>query len=154
VLYIGGKAPNDDIATDSGGPTTVHLGGIYVISAVSLTQITLSAPATVNANWAALAGFSGGVSAVMGADNIMANNPWWIGGNTALATPVPPFFLPFPSVTELWFNFVAEQGSYFVDDSNGVQTAANNVLEVGITPCDATGTPTGGNVTYYYLVRQ
>lgn len=141
TLYIGGFVANDDIAIDSAGiQPTVHLGGTYVISGVTTTQISLSGPSAVNPNWSALAAFGGGVSAY-GSDNMMANNTFWVGLNEVDPTPTP-FWINRPDITQLWCNFICPQGCYYVD-STGTQHATNDTFVVGVTPCDASGNPSG-----------
>lgn len=143
TIYLGGQVANDDIASDPGAVhAAVHLGGIYSVASVSSTQVFLDSPATINANWAALNAFTGSVSNFE-SDSIMANNPLWIGGNSALIPPVPAFFLNYPDMTEVWCNFVAPSGAYKIDSSTQEQTAIDIIIEVGIRPCDSTGSPTG-----------
>lgn len=143
TLFLGGLNPNDDVAVDSGSATSVHLGGEYQISSVSINQILLSGPALINPNWSALAGFSGGVSANSATDNIRGGTPFWTG-----SAAFTPFFLAHPEVTGIWCNFVAAQGCYKIKNSDGSQSEVDVTLEIGITPCDTAGNPTGGEVLY------
>ena len=148
TIYLGGCVANDSLASDPASiQPTVNLGGVYIVSAVSPTQLSLSSPSTVNPNWSALASFSGAVSNYM-PDSIMANNPFWVGGNSALLTPTPPFWINHPEVTEIWCNFVAEQGSFKIDATSGKQSEVDNTIYVGITPCDASGVASGGETLY------
>jgi hypothetical protein len=143
-LNLGGLVANDANASDPGAVhATVDLTGIYPIASVSATQIALSSPSTINPNWSALAAFTGAVSNGMN-DNMLANNSFWVG----------KFFIARPDVTQVICNFVAEQGSYKVRTQNGTtavpngtQVEVDTTIVVGITPCDASGTPTGAEVT-------
>lgn len=138
TLNIGGLLDGDSIAVDPAGlKPTIDLAGAYIIISTSPTQIVLDAPQLVNSAWAALADFAGGVSA-FGNDNLIANNTFWIG----------PFFIARTDITRIMCNFVAEQGSYEVDSSNGSQIQINTTIIVGVTPCDPMGVPEGGEVTH------
>lgn len=144
TLYLGGNVANDDLAHDPGAVVAaVHLGGIYLISSVTSTQIFLSSPSTVNANWLVLNTFSGSVSNYENPGSIMANNPFWVGGNTAVIPALPPFWLDHPEMTAVWCNFVAEQGSYKIDGTSGTQFEVDNTIKVGVTPCDVSGIASG-----------
>jgi type II secretory pathway pseudopilin PulG len=152
LLYVGGCVANDSIAHDPAAiQAPVNLGGLYPVLAVSTTQVTID-PSSNAANWAALAAFSGAASNFESA-SIQANNPFWVGGNTALPVPLPPFWINHPDVDEVWCNFVAVQGSYKVDGASGQHFEVDNILQVGWTPCDTTGAPTGAesfqNVTLF-----
>lgn len=146
LLYIGGQVANDDIAHDPGGVhAALHLAGVYEVSSVTFTQVLLSSPATINPAWSSLAAFTGSVSNYE-SDSIMGNSPLWIGGNSALG--VAPFWLNYPSMTEVWCNFLAAQGSFKIDNDGtvgpkGQHYEVDSTIEVGITPCDALGVASG-----------
>lgn len=67
----------------------------------------------------------------------IAGPPYWQG----------PYFIVNAATTQVWCNFVAEGGCYTIDNS-GVQSAYSVSLEVGITPCDGAGNPTGAEQTF------
>lgn len=150
-LYVGGDVPNDSIAHD---PASVHaavnLGGIYPVLAVTTTQVTIDTSS--NANWAALASFSGGASNFESA-SIQANNPFWIGGNSALPTPLSPFWINHPEVDAIWCNFVAQQGAYKVRASDGQHFEVDVILKLAVAPCDTTGTATGIETNYTIVLH-
>lgn len=145
-LTIGGIETNDDAATDPcGSISSTHLGGTYVVDAVSSGSISLHNAPTVNSNWNIVNTFCGSVSTFRGANLIGASSNVYVpdfatGGLTY-------FFLPFPGITEVWANFVCPQGCYEID-SNGNQTKQTVTVNLLVRPCDALGVATGGEVAY------
>lgn len=74
-----------------------------------------------------------GINSVTGQTLLAPNQPGydWVG----------PFIVEVATLTEVWFNFVAEQGLYQVDQ-HGNQTAMSVVVQAGLTPVDGAGNPT------------
>lgn len=64
------------------------------------------------------------------------------GGNFA-----GPFIIGDNNITEVWCNFVAQSGCYLINGT-GAQASQSATLRVGLTPCDASGTATGAEVTH------
>lgn len=136
---------NDDgvNADDPGGVHgSVGLAGVYQIAAVSSNQITLSTPATVNANWNALAAFTGTQSTYYHTFAINSIGSKWVG----------PFILTQAGMTEVWANIVGQQGLYYVDNK-GRQGPFTKTVMLEVTAVDSTYAPVGdpiiatGNLT-------
>lgn len=71
------------------------------------------------------------------------NGQTLVAPNLTGAAFIGPFLVGDPTTTDIWCNFVAESGSYQIPSATGIQAAVNVTIEVGITPVDASGTPTG-----------
>src|ERR1051326_6374501 len=71
------------------------------------------------------------------------NGQTLIAPNLTGAGFIGPFLVGDATTTDIWFNFTAESGSYSINGTNGVQSAVSTTIEVGITPVDASGAPTG-----------
>lgn len=111
------------------------LAGTYQISTVSVEEIVLVSPATVNPDWGVLDTLVDDRSPTM-SPVLLTTNSGWIG----------PFFLRSPSTTYLVCNFVALNGCYKDDGTN--QYAVDVPISVEVTPTDSTGAPTGGPVYF------
>lgn len=57
-----------------------------------------------------------------------------------------PFVVGDANTTDIWFNFTAQSGAYQVPSSTGVQASVTVTIQVGVTPVDASGTPTAAEV--------
>lgn len=53
---------------------------------------------------------------------------------------IGPFVVNVADMEHVWFNFIAPNGLYLLDETN--QWGLRVVIEIGLTPCDLTGTPT------------
>lgn len=139
-ITIGGLVTNDDLATDpSSVQPPLHLNGTYTIDfldtpvGAGFKRIRLLSPATVNANWTSLAAFHAGAGDSNYASiNLLANGVFAVG----------PFTLLYPQMTELWANFVCENGCYKID-SDGNQQIQVVTVQISIQACDGAGTPIG-----------
>jgi hypothetical protein len=75
------------------------------------------------------------------------NGQTLIAPNLAGAGWVGPFIIGTQETTEIWFNFVAESGSYQINGTTGVQSGVTSTIQIGYTPVDAAGNATGAEVT-------
>lgn len=114
---------------------SVDLTGTYTISTVSETEIALSSPSGVNADWSDLTNYTGGATAEHSA-TIYTTGVQWIG----------PFTLDMPDLEKVYVNFVASQG-LFKDDGQH-QYPFDVAVEIGVTPIDANGDATGSEETF------
>jgi hypothetical protein len=114
--------------------------GTYLILAVDKQLITLSNPAGVNANW----------------NDIDIATEW-----ATLTTPVLTnsgdnwegvFKIQDNTVTEIWCNFVAAQGSYIVD-SSGNQRAMDVAIQIEVKSLDSAGEVQGSAIYYTVLLN-
>jgi hypothetical protein len=128
---------DDDInASDPAGIVhSVGLDGVYKILAVTTNTITLANTATVNPNWNIIATFSGSQSTFYHTFSINTTGEKWVG----------PFILNVIDLSEVWANFVAENGLYYID-THGNQKPLTVTLELGVTAIDATNTPIGDEI--------
>lgn len=80
-----------------------------------------------------------GINSVNGQTLLAPNQPGynWIG----------PFIVEVTALTQIWCNFVAQNGLYQVD-KHGNQTAMSITLQLGITPVDGAGDPTGAEILF------
>lgn len=116
--------------TPTGGAP--DLDGSYVIGSVSTTEITLVNPAAVNSNWSTLTTTATAPQATY----MTATGDEWVG----------PFIVEVPGMTQVIANFIALNGMYKDDGQN--QFAAAVVIEVEVTPVDASDAPTGPSHSY------
>jgi hypothetical protein len=107
-------------------------------------QLTVSVPASLQAEWDKIAAYSTEVGTGTGVRNknvaIAAQNRWIVGYKTGGLSADAGIFIDDPNMEELWVNFVANEGLYAEDTANRV--VLTHVLACFITPCDAAGTPT------------
>lgn len=125
----------------------------YVIDTVTATEITLLNP-SVNVDWADVNSI-GGTAPVAGTGNGDTEN-WdgtaantWIGGVTLTKDGsgwVGPFLVNLPSMESIYTNFVCSQGLYRDDGTS--QSSLSVEVQLEVTPCDASGTPTGSAETF------
>ena len=94
--------------------------GTYLILDVNTTQIVLSDPGSVNVAWNSLSG-----ETAYGSPTLLNSGDNYEG----------PFFIVDNTVSELWCNFVAQQGLYEVD-SSGNQHAMAVTVQIEVTSID------------------
>lgn len=125
-------------ATDPGAiQATVDLSGIYEAIAVETDTLTFANPQEVNSNWNALVNFSGGQSNYQ-SPNVSSNGSKWVG----------PWILNFPSMSEVWFNFVAPYGLFKLSSSSGTQYEIDVEIQVGIQAIDGNNLPVGEEIFF------
>jgi hypothetical protein len=109
--------------------------GTYLIQDVSAGWITLSNPGAVNSKW-----------------NEIDDKTEWITATLSLTGESweGPFKILDNRVTEIWCNFVAEQGLYEMS-SNGNQHAVYVVVQIEVTSLDINGEAQGEPI--YYSIR-
>jgi NHL repeat-containing protein len=152
----------DDLAADPAGiKPSVHLGVyddtqcIYTVTGLfsfnsegdTLALNASAAGEAINPGWTTVAEYTTGaaypgVSSGAGAStyssvaNFIANGSFYIG----------PFWLNYPTMTDVWCNIVAPESIYGVDNT-GDQLLCTVTVDIIWYPCDATGTPTAAGVT-------
>lgn len=127
---------SDAQASDPGAHIgSVFLNGTYIVLAVSANQITLSNSAIVNPNWNTINSFTGRVSTYNHTFTFSTTGDQWIG----------PVILQVSDMNEVWFNFVAQQGLYYID-SDGNQKSLTVQLQGGVTPVNLNGVAIGSEV--------
>lgn len=111
--------------TEAGSSQAVDLSGTYVVAAVTPTQITLTNPQAVKADWASLNLFAGNATRALSAyvANTSASN--WIG----------PFIVEAADTAVLIANFIAQQGLF--KDNGKKQIAFPVTIELEATPVDS-----------------
>lgn len=143
---------NDDgvNADDPNGiQPSVGLAGTYEILDVTPTTVTLSNVLSINPNWGALTSYAGGTSTFFHTFQINS-----VGNNQQ-----GPFILTAPSMTEVWANFVAQNGLYYVDNQNR-QGSLTVTIELLVQAVDENFNPVGdiisatGNIQGSALTRQ
>lgn len=112
------------------GNVIYNLNGTYNTILIQEKQITLNSPEFVNDDWLSI------TETEYLSPTIFVNNVSWVG----------PFVLPGSNLTEIFFNFVAQNGLYKTD-ANG-QTAIGLALAIEVTPVDADGNPSGPSQQY------
>ena len=123
-------------ASDPGGSVhSVHLDGIYEILAVTDSTITLSSPGSVNSNWSVVGTFTGAQSTFAHQFNLSTTGSQWVG----------TYDLQIADLTEVWCNFVAPQGLYYIN-GDGNQKELDVTLEIGVQSIDVVGTPVGDEI--------
>lgn len=120
------------------GGTSVNLSGSYRVTAISGSTITVESPATVNAAWTTVAGWSGSTAYAQGTSS--SGSDGWQG----------PFVVDLLGTNQIVTNFVCTQGVYKQDGNNQYASSVNVVLEVG--PCDRYGNLTGAASLFYATV--
>ncbi len=123
--------------TSSGTPPTlaVTLNGTYTITSVSSTQVVLTNPGAVNADWNNLNQYPSNATGYVSPKLAVSGNKW-----------VGPFTADVTDLDRVFTNFVALNGIY---KDNGTQQQKFDVtVEVELTPVDASGTPTGSAETF------
>lgn len=127
----------DAPATPPPPSLTVDLAGTYVISSLIGTEITLTSPASINADWNDIALYTGGVTGYI--SPTIASSPTagrWVG----------PFILTDVDLSSVYCNFVALNGLYKDDGSNQIRTDVE--IQVGITPVNLSDVPIGAEQTF------
>lgn len=117
------------------GSELYNLNGTYVVLSVSDTIITLSDPASVNAQWSSIT-LTGYVSPILS-----TTGSKWIG----------PFVLDKSDLSQVFGNFVALNGLYKDDGRN--QTRFDVTCEIELTPLYADGTPRGPAETFQATIE-
>lgn len=117
------------------GSELYNLNGVYTILSVSDTVITLSDPASVNAQWSSIT-VTGYVSPILS-----TTGSKWIG----------PFVLDKTDLSQVFANFVALNGLYKDDGKN--QLRFDVVCEVELTPINADGSPRGAAETFQTTIE-
>ncbi|RTL04409.1 LamG domain-containing protein [Candidatus Dependentiae bacterium] len=112
------------------GVTTVDLDGNYTILSVTSDIITLANPNAINNDWADIGAFVGDKTGITSA-RLESSGDRWIG----------PFTIEGKEVKKIFSNFVCPNGLY-KDDGNA-QVSMEVEVELGVTPLDSNGTPTG-----------
>lgn len=136
---------NTDFVWDAGPPSyfesTYNLNGTYEISAVSASTIELVSPASVNVRWNFLD--TSGTTTVDGRTDSRTNlkSPTFSRVDDA-SRRVGDFVLEDPDREVILMNFVATNGLYAEDATNG-QNAWKNDFEVTATPVGLDDEPTG-----------
>jgi hypothetical protein len=119
------------------GGNQIDYGGTYEILDVSPGWITLSNPGSINSNWNSIDGQTDWFLAVL-----CLSGESWQG----------PFKVLDNRTTELWCNFVCEQGLYEMD-SSGKQNAVYVTLQIEVTSLDVNGAVQGEPIFYSIDMR-
>lgn len=117
------------------GAELYNLSGTYEVLAVSDTVITLSNPASINADWATIT-TTGYISPILS-----TTGSKWVG----------PFVLEKASLTEVFSNFIALNGLYKDDGKN--QQRFDVVCEVELTPINPDGSDRGPAETFQATIE-
>lgn len=121
--------PNIDLSTPFSGGVPTYT---YTVSAVSAHQLQFSSPSSSNTDWGSnLNGYPSHTATPTGSVTIASTGQGWIG----------PFLISLVGMNQLICNFIADQGMYLDDGTN--QYATSVQIELGVTPCDSSGTATG-----------
>lgn len=156
-IQVGGYRTNDDVARDPGHTlASLHMNGVYPITSVSQTQVLLTSPAGVNANWGApLTAFAGGTSDFQ-LDPVDSTQITLTstasGGGLSTTNTVGPFALLNAQMTQIWMNFVSPQGLYALD-KKGNQHPVFATIQITIQQCDSAGTPFGSPTAAFASVN-
>lgn len=124
----------------SSGMRSGDLNGVYTVVSVSSTQITLSNPLLVNANWNKIRLLNGGMTAFI-SPLLQTSGDKWVG----------PFFLDVPDLDKVYANMVALNGLYKDDGSN--QIRFDVVVELELTPVNLAGTAIGAAETFQGTIQ-
>lgn len=124
----------------SSGTRAGDLNGVYNVVSVSSTQITLSNPTLVNANWNKIDQLNTGRT-IFKSPTLQTSGPKWIG----------PFFLDVTDLEKVYGNFVALNGLYKDDGSN--QTRFDVTVEMELTPVNSAGTAIGAAETFQGIIQ-
>lgn len=119
-------------ANNPAGSATINLDGTFEITSVAPDTIVLANPATVNSNWSLLAGLPGGQSIPETVEGMVQIGSNWIG----------PIIVDDPAAEEIWCNFVAQNGLWWIDD-DGNQQPYPVILNIEITAIDSSFNPVG-----------
>lgn len=136
--------PNSQIAISNSANTqngiSFNLDGTFVVLSVTSDTVILANPAVTNADWNKIAACN--ANAQLGSTDfksptIATTGVQWIG----------PFVLNVGTLAEVWANFVAPNGAYFLD-GDGNQHGVDVGVQVGITALDASGHIIGSELYY------
>lgn len=108
----------------------LDLSGDYTVSSSTASEVVLSSPEGVNADWSSLEDLSGDATPFF-SPRLRVDSPTWIG----------PFVVDDPDMEFLLVNLVALNGLY--KDDGRQRYAANVEIEFGVTPIDQNFDPTG-----------
>lgn len=134
--------PGDSVTIGNGGIGYYSnlFAGTYIASAVTSGALSLVSPQLINPRWSTLVGTTPFTDPTNNTFSALTNNASaWVPDSSGTIS-LGKFFIPSTQMTEIWCNFVCEQGSYYVD-KNGNQNQLNVTVEVGITPADPNGNP-------------
>ncbi|HBC3628185.1 TPA: hypothetical protein KD214_003109, partial [Acinetobacter baumannii] len=120
---------------------TFDLNGTYSVLSVADDRMTLSNPATVNANWLKLKELNNQQTAAL-SPKISSIGEKWIG----------PFILDNVERSRVLCNFVATNGLYTVS-SGGNQAAVNVTIEVEVTPVNESGAAIGNPMLKQIILK-
>lgn len=124
--------------TGYGGNGAIALSNSYTVSTVTDKLVELVSAESDDTDWLKVAitvPTSGYVTATVESLDASEGASW-----------VGPFVLDNSTMNEVIANFIAPQGLW--KDNGTTQTAFNIEVQLGITPCDAAGTPTGSESFY------
>lgn len=117
---------------------SAYLSGEYTIDTVSAKEITLVDRFATTDYWAWIRTATPYLSPTL--EGITATSTNWVG----------PFVLDTTDMNEVIANYIALQGLW--KDNGTTQTAFNIDVQLGVTPCTASGTPTGPESYYNVTV--
>lgn len=116
-----------------------YLSGEYVVDTVSAKDLTLVNRYSVTDYWAWIASPTAYLSPTL--EGITATSTNWVG----------PFVLDVSDMNEVIANYIALQGLW--KDDGTTQTAFNIDVQLGVTRCDAAGTPLGPETFYNVTIN-
>ncbi|HEX4302825.1 MAG TPA: host specificity factor TipJ family phage tail protein [Rhizomicrobium sp.] len=122
---------------DDGSGHVVNLDGSYTIDTVSNAEMTLVSPASVNSDWTIVNAMASHQTPVIPSCTLDAS-----GLTTKVVGPV---IVDDATVTGAIANLVQPGGSFKTDGSDSFPVAVT--VRFGVTPVDASGAPTGPEVT-------
>lgn len=117
---------------------SAYLSGEYTIDTVSAKEMTLVDRFATTDYWAWIRTATPYLSPTL--EGITATSTNWVG----------PFVLDTTDMNEVIANYIALQGLW--KDNGTTQTAFNIDVQLGVTPCTASGTPTGPESYYNVTV--
>lgn len=129
------------------GELSVDLDGTYEVLESNETAAQLVDPASVNSDWNTLDDFAADQTGLIStrstiqADALSFVFTSWIG----------PFVIQRQRTERVFCNFAAPNGLYCADGQN--QYALSIDVEVGLTPCDEDGNPTGSEEFFTETMR-
>lgn len=125
--YFQGLTPfNSEVQYDD--TYNLDLDGTYTVISVSQLALTLDNPSAVSADWTGVLPSHGGTSPFFNV-SIVSSGEKWVG----------PFILEDVNLTDVFCNFIAQNGLYKDDGTD--QVAASVGVQVEITPVDLADEP-------------
>lgn len=116
-----------------------NISGEYEVVSATAHEIVLVDPYLVSDYWNWIQSPTDYLSPTLEAVGAATTN--WVG----------PFVLDTTTMNQVISNYVAVQGAW--KDDGTTQTAFNISVQLGVTPCDAAGTPTGAESFYNVTVN-